>query len=122
MKLQRDDSICTSLFDIFISDINGCDAIDFVNEVIAARDNVVLVPVFFFDLFLNLIRIADGTNDLGFMIFTDDGFLATQSQNATKAFAVENAGIFITGFKVSLVATHAPFVGTGNREATVLYS
>lgn len=55
MQLQGNDAICPALLDIFIGDVNGGYAIDFVNKVVAAGDNMIIVPVFFLDLLLNLV-------------------------------------------------------------------
>ena len=87
-------------------------------------NNSVLVPVFLLDLLLDLIGVTNASSDLLFeraILANQLSRFATQSQNASVAFAVENSGVSVTGFKVGLISADDPLL-VGHFKTAVLNS
>src|SRR5208283_3742844 len=80
-------------------------------QVVALRDDDVIVPAALLDRGLDFGGIADGADDLLLAILADDNLLATLSQDAAHALLVEDAGVARPGFHVRLIAVDDPIGG-----------
>jgi hypothetical protein len=79
-------------------------------QMIALGDDHVIVPLLGFDLRLDLVRVAHGTDHLDLRLVRigriglDHGFLAALGQDAAPLFLVQDAAVRLAGFEVGLVA------------------
>ncbi len=111
MCLQCQQSSRTAFLHVIVSDVDGLHIVDEVLEVVTVCDDAILVPIFLLDLALNLFRIADAAGHFLFECVTVANQLcgfAAQCENASVAFTVENSGVCVARFKVSLVAADDP--------------
>src|SRR5439155_7120881 len=78
-------------------------------EVVALSDDHVVVPVFVFNLCLDVFGFAEGTDDFDFVflrvgrIGLDHGLLPALSQDAAALFFVQNAAVSFARLKVCLI-------------------
>jgi hypothetical protein len=118
VKLQSQNSAGTC-FIIFVGTFDRGDVVNEVFEVVALRDDAIVVPVFVFDLRLDLVRLTDRANNSRLAVFTNDSLLAAIGQNSTETLAVQNSGVSLAGFEVALVPANDPLV-VFNFKAAVL--
>ena len=84
-----------------------------MNEVVAASNDVIVVPLFAFDLRSDLFRVANATDDFLLELAvhaSESSHIASVGENAAEAFAVADTRVAFTSFEVGLVAADPPFV------------
>src|ERR1039457_1720727 len=87
----------------------GDTAVEQLDDGVAAGDEVEVIPVLAFDQLLQLLAIADGADDCGFLALADIAELAAHGEKAAPALFVDLAGVLLLAIHVGLVALHGEF-------------
>src|SRR5688572_30514976 len=93
VDLQREDALADRLGRLLVGDVDGCDAVDLLDEVIALGGDRVLVPVVLLDRFKDLGGFADGADDVLLARVVDDNLLSALREDAAAVFVVEDAAV-----------------------------
>ncbi len=105
MDLERDDARFRS-FSAVIHDVGSTTAIDEMLNMIAIRDDQVVVPLFIMNIGLQGSAIGESAQDLdlgSIVLVHDMGAEAAFGENTPPSFLIENSAVGLAGLEISLI-------------------
>ena len=110
MELEREDAFFRG-FGGFIGDIDGGLTIDKLLDMVSSNNDMVFVPIVFFDSRLDLGAFASFAGDLDFRLrcgfaLSNRHFLAALGEDATTLFFIKDSAVGIAVFEIRLIARY----------------
>ena len=107
MELQCNDAIGGRLAPLAVNHVRHHRAVDLEDDLRAACDDRVLVPIVRFDVLLQFRRIGE-LRDVAAAVFMDHHFLAALRHDFALVALVEDSRVIRPGFHVGLIALDIP--------------
>lgn len=120
MDLEAEEAFEAAVLRVVVDHHGGDLTVEDMGKVVAASDDVELVPAVDVDVALELVAILELADDAGVLAGFGEGDLTAEGHDAAAAFFIEHAGVGVDEVHVGLIALEDPLADFGQLDAAVL--